>query len=73
MHLTLNRVQGVNFKLQGEVDFVITFRPKNYFDIIQALGRGTRDFLKSSIGVLVIDKEKDIDVDTEGILIIIKI
>ena len=36
---------------------MIAFHPKNYFDVLQALGRGTRDFFKSSSGTLILDKE----------------
>jgi hypothetical protein len=35
------------------VHVVIAFNPKNYFDVVQALGRGTRDFNKTSEGTLV--------------------
>ena len=58
----------MNFKLQGDVDVVIVFRPNNYFDVLQALGRGTRDFLKSSSGILVIVKDKDYDMEARDLL-----
>jgi hypothetical protein len=57
IHTTFEGVRGVDFKLEGEVHVVIAFNPKNYFDVVQALGRGTRSIEKSSLGTLVIDKK----------------
>ena len=57
IHTVFNGFRGVDFKIEGEVHVVIAFNPKNYFDVVQALGRGTRSADKSSFGTLVIEKK----------------
>ena len=42
IHTVFDGVRGVDFKIEGEVHVIIAFNPKNYFDVVQALGRGTR-------------------------------
>ena len=53
-------MRGVDFKLKGDADIIIAFRVISYFDCIQALGRGTREFTKSSSGTIIIEKDKDL-------------
>lgn len=50
-------MRGVYFKLEGYVHVIIPFNLKNYFDVVQALGRSTRSFYKSSECKLVQDKK----------------
>ena len=52
--LQLIILRGVDFKLSSIVDKVLT--PKNIFDIVQALERGTRNFSKSCEGTILVDK-----------------
>ena len=68
IHTAFDGVRGVDFKLKGEVHVVIAFNPKNYFDVVQALGRGTRSFDKSSEGTLVQDKKFDKKVIFDNIM-----
>jgi hypothetical protein len=68
VHTVFEGVRGVDFKLGGDVHVVIAFNPKNYFDVVQALGRGTRDFNKTSEGTLVQDKRLDKKVPAESIM-----
>jgi hypothetical protein len=42
IHTVFDGVRGVDFKLEEEVHVAIAFNPKNYYDVVQALGRGTR-------------------------------
>ena len=57
IHTVFDGVRGVDFKIEGKIHVVIAFNPKNYFDVVQALGRGTRSADKSSFGTLVIEKK----------------
>ena len=68
IHTAFDGVRGVDFKLEGEVHVVIAFNPKNYFDVVQALGRGTRTAEKSSKGTLVIDKKYDKNIPADMIM-----
>lgn len=68
IHTAFDGVRGVDFKLGGDVHVVIAFNPKNYFDVVQALGRGTRSFEKSSEGTLVQDKKLDKNINVDGIM-----
>lgn len=60
-------VRGVDFKLEGENHVVNAFNPKNYFDVVQALGRGTRSAGKSCFVILVIEKKQDKNVPADNI------
>jgi hypothetical protein len=40
-------VRGVDFKLSGLVYVLMPFTSKRYFEIVQALRRGSRDFSNS--------------------------
>jgi len=46
---------------------VNAFNPKNYFDVVQALGRGTRSADKSCFVILVIEKKQDKNVPADNI------
>jgi hypothetical protein len=61
-------MRGVDFKLTGDVDIIMAFRVISYFDCIQALGRGTRDFTKSSSGTIMIEKDKDLPIEAKDLL-----
>ena len=55
----MDGVRGVDFKLYGAIHVILAFNPKNYFDIIQSLGRGSREYDKSCEGTLVIKNSED--------------
>lgn len=50
-------MRGVDFKIEGNVSVVISFYPRNYFEEVQALCRGTRSYDKSNESTLVQDKK----------------
>ncbi len=68
IHTNFEGVRGVDFKLSGIVDVVLAFSPKNFFDIVQALGRGTRDFSKSCEGTILVDQNLEFDCEAENIM-----
>jgi hypothetical protein len=64
----MDGVRGVDFKLYGAIHVILAFNPKNYFDIIQSLGRGSRGYDKSCEGTLVIKNSEDKDVEPADII-----
>ena len=43
IHNNMDEFLRVDFKLKGDIHINFVFNPKNYFDITQALLRGSRD------------------------------
>lgn len=57
IHTVFDAVRGVDFTLEGKVHVVIAFNPKNYFNLVQPLGKGIISAEKCSLGALVVDKK----------------
>jgi len=38
----MHGVRGVDFKIDMKTHVILAFNPRNYYDIVQALGRGAR-------------------------------
>ncbi len=42
VHTNMHGVRGVDFKIDQKTHVILAFNPRNYYDIVQALGRGAR-------------------------------
>jgi hypothetical protein len=55
----MHGLRGVNFKLENEVHVILAFSPKNFYEYVQALERGSRNFFKVSNGTMIISESAD--------------
>ena len=55
----MHGLRGVDFKLENEVHVILAFNPKNFYDIVQALGRGSRSFFQVSNGTIIFPESAD--------------
>jgi hypothetical protein len=65
----MHGLRGVDFKLENEVHVILAFNPKNFYDIVQALGRGSRSFFQVSNGTIVFPESADkMKIDPERLM-----